>query len=63
MSILAKLALVIGGPVFCMIVFIVCLAFINYLESALEKPLPERVRCCFFVKQHCDSRAPDEGRR
>ena len=37
MSILAKLALVIGGLVFCMIVFIVCLAFIDYLESALEK--------------------------
>jgi len=32
MSILAKLALVIGGLVFCMIVFIVCLAFIDYLE-------------------------------
>jgi len=25
--------------VFCMIVFIVCLAFIDYLESALEKAL------------------------
>jgi hypothetical protein len=37
MSILAKLALVIGGLLFFMIVFIVCLAFIDYLESAHEK--------------------------
>jgi hypothetical protein len=40
-SILAKLALVTGGLVFCMIVFIVCLAFIDYLESALEKAVTQ----------------------
>jgi len=37
MSMLAKLALVIGGLLFFMIVFIVCLAFIDYIESAHEK--------------------------
>jgi hypothetical protein len=39
MSILAKLVLVIGGLLFFIIVFIVCLAFMDYLESAHEKAL------------------------
>jgi hypothetical protein len=46
MSILAKLALAIGGLLIFMIIFVVCLAFIDYLESAHEKTVtngPRRV--------------------
>jgi hypothetical protein len=39
MSILAKLALVLGGLVFFMIVFIVCLAFSTTSNPPHEKPL------------------------
>ena len=41
MSILAKFALVISGLVFCIIVFIVCLAFIDCLESGHEKSVTD----------------------
>ena len=37
MSILAKFALVIGGLTFCITIFIVCLAFIDCLQSGREK--------------------------
>jgi hypothetical protein len=46
MSILTKLALAIGGLLFFIIIFVVCLAFIDYLESAHEKTVthgPRRV--------------------
>jgi hypothetical protein len=46
MSILTKVALAIGGLLFFIIIFVVCLAFIDYLESAHEKTVthgPRRV--------------------
>jgi hypothetical protein len=44
MSILTKLALAIGGLLFFLIVFVVCLAFIDYLESAHGKTVTHEPR-------------------
>jgi len=44
MNVLAKLALMMGGLVFCIVVFIVCLAFIDCLESTREKAVTDGQR-------------------